>query len=234
MEEKILIVEDEKNIADLIAYAFKREGYKVEVAYNGKDGLDKVRSFVPHIVIIDIMMPIMNGFEVCKQIEHKEKLGIMMLTAKSDVVDKIQGLELGADDYITKPFDILELIARTKSLIRRLYKATDKQEEMRVKHLQVKHLQVRLNQRKVILKEDELEFTPKEFELLVLLMSNRERVYTRDELLDRVWGMEYIGGTRTVDIHIQRIRKKLGEEYENLIQTVYRIGYKFVGETDED
>lgn len=229
MEEKILIVEDEKNIADLIAYAFKREGYKVEVAYNGKDGLDKVRSFVPHIVIIDIMMPIMNGFEVCKQIEHKEKLGIMMLTAKSDVVDKIQGLELGADDYITKPFDILELIARTKSLIRRLYKATDKQEEMRVKHLQV-----RLNQRKVILKEDELEFTPKEFELLVLLMSNRERVYTRDELLDRVWGMEYIGGTRTVDIHIQRIRKKLGEEYENLIQTVYRIGYKFVGETDED
>lgn len=229
MEEKILIVEDEKNIADLIAYAFKREGYKVEVAYNGKDGLDKVRSFVPHIVIIDIMMPIMNGFEVCKQIEHKEKLGIMMLTAKSDVVDKIQGLELGADDYITKPFDILELIARTKSLIRRLYKATDKQEEMRVKHLQV-----RLNQRKVILREDELEFTPKEFELLVLLMSNRERVYTRDELLDRVWGMEYIGGTRTVDIHIQRIRKKLGEEYENLIQTVYRIGYKFVGETDED
>ncbi|MDA3734089.1 response regulator transcription factor [Niameybacter massiliensis] len=229
MEEKILIVEDEKNIADLIAYAFKREGYKVEVAYNGKDGLDKVRSFVPHIVIIDIMMPIMNGFEVCKQIEHKEKLGIIMLTAKSDVVDKIQGLELGADDYITKPFDILELIARTKSLIRRLYKATDKQEEMRVKHLQV-----RLNQRKVILKEDELEFTPKEFELLVLLMSNRERVYTRDELLDRVWGMEYIGGTRTVDIHIQRIRKKLGEEYENLIQTVYRIGYKFVGETDED
>lgn len=229
MEEKILIVEDEKNIADLIAYAFKREGYKVEVAYNGKDGLDKVRSFVPHIVIIDIMMPIMNGFEVCKQIEHKEKLGIMMLTAKSDVVDKIQGLELGADDYITKPFDILELIARTKSLIRRLYKATDKQEDMRVKHLQV-----RLNQRKVILKEDELEFTPKEFELLVLLMSNRERVYTRDELLDRVWGMEYIGGTRTVDIHIQRIRKKLGEEYENLIQTVYRIGYKFVGETDED
>ncbi|WP_053985710.1 response regulator transcription factor [Niameybacter massiliensis] len=229
MEEKILIVEDEKNIADLIAYAFKREGYKVEVAYNGKDGLDKVRSFVPHIVIIDIMMPIMNGFEVCKQIEHKEKLGIMMLTAKSDVVDKIQGLELGADDYITKPFDILELIARTKSLIRRLYKATDKQEEMRVKHLQV-----RLNQRKVILKEDELEFTPKEFELLVLLMSNRERVYTRDELLDRVWGMEYIGGTRTVDIHIQRIRKKLGEEYENLIQTVYRIGYKFVGEIDED
>ncbi|MCY6485247.1 response regulator transcription factor [Clostridium aestuarii] len=230
MEEKILVVDDEKSIADLIAYAFKREGYSVETAYNGEEALNKIKNFNPHILIIDVMMPKMNGFEVCRKLDNRENLGIVMLTAKNDIVDKVLGLELGADDYITKPFDIREVIARVKSLLRRLNKNTNESEDT---DIQIKDLKVMLKQRKVLIKGEELQLTPKEFDLLVLLLSNLDRVYTRDELLDLIWGMEYIGGTRTVDIHIQRLRKKLGKLYENIIQTVYRVGYKAVGEIYE-
>ena len=230
MEGRILVVDDEKNIADLIAYAFTREGYSVDTAYNGEEALNKIKSINPHILIIDVMMPKMNGFEVCRKLDNKENLGIVMLTAKNDIVDKVLGLELGADDYITKPFDIREVIARVKSLLRRLNKNANESED---KHIQIKDLKVLLKQRKVIITEKELELTPKEFDLLVLLLSNLDRVYTRDELLDLIWGMEYIGGTRTVDIHIQRLRKKMGKPYENILQTVYRVGYKAVGETYE-
>ncbi|MCY6372232.1 response regulator transcription factor [Clostridium ganghwense] len=230
MEEKILVVDDEKSIADLIAYTFKREGYSVDVAYNGEEALNNIKNFNPHIVIIDVMMPKMNGFEVCRKLDNRENLGIVMLTAKNDIVDKVLGLELGADDYITKPFDIREVMARVKSLLRRLNKNTNESEDT---DIQIKDVKVMLKQRKVLIKEKEVELTPKEFDLLVLLLSNLDRVYTRDELLDLIWGMEYIGGTRTVDIHIQRLRKKLGKSYENIIQTVYRVGYKAVGEIYE-
>jgi len=180
---------------------------------------------------MDVMMPKMNGFEVLKKLDNREDLGIVMLTAKNDIVDKVLGLELGADDYITKPFDIREIMARVKSLLRRLNKNSN---ESKNGDLQIKDLKVRLKQRKVIIKDEELELTPKEFDLLVLLLSSLDRVYTRDELLDLIWGMEYFGGTRTVDIHIQRLRKKLGRPYENIIQTVYRVGYKAIGEIYED
>ncbi len=230
MEEKILVVDDEKSIADLITYAFKREGYSVETAYNGEEALNKIQNFKPHILIIDVMMPKMNGFEVCRKLDNRENLGIVMLTAKSDIVDKVLGLELGADDYITKPFDIREVIARVKSLMRRLNKSSNESEGEEIK---IKDLQVLLKQRKVIVKGEPLELTPKEFDLLVLLLSNLDRVYTREQLLDLIWGMEYIGGTRTVDIHIQRLRKKLHKPYEDIIQTVYRVGYKAVGEIYE-
>ncbi len=230
MEEKILVVDDEKNIADLIAYAFKREGYSVDTAYDGEEALDKIKKFNPDVMVIDVMMPKMNGFEVCRKLDNRENLGIVMLTAKNDIVDKVIGLELGADDYITKPFDIREIIARVKSLLRRLNKMPN---EAEVVDIEIKDLKVILKQRKVLIKGNELEFTPKEFDLLVLLLSNLDRVYTRDELLDLIWEMEYMGGTRTVDIHIQRLRKKLGKPYENIIQTVYRVGYKAVGEIYE-
>lgn len=230
MEEKILVVEDEKSIADLITYAFKREGYCVETAYNGEEALRKIKQFSPHILIIDVMMPKMSGFDVCRNLNDRDKLGIVMLTAKSDIVDKIIGLELGADDYITKPFDIREVIARVKSLLRRLNKNINEPEDT---HIQIKDLTIILNQRKILIKEEKLELTPKEFDLLVLLLTHLDRVYTREELLDLVWGMEYIGGTRTVDIHIQRLRKKLGPPYENIIQTMYRVGYKAIGEIYE-
>ncbi|WFD10203.1 response regulator transcription factor [Tepidibacter hydrothermalis] len=230
MEERILVVDDEKSIADLIAYAFKKENYSVETAYNGEEALNKIKSFNPNVIIIDIMMPKMDGFEVCRKLDNREDLGIVMLTSKSDIVDKVLGLELGADDYITKPFDIREIIARVKSLLRRLNKSSSKSED---KDIQIKDLKVLLKQRKVLIKGEEIEFTPKEFNLLVLLLSNLDRVYTREELLDLIWGMEYIGGTRTVDIHIQRLRKKLNKPYENIIQTVYRVGYKAIGEVYE-
>ncbi|MBF8983680.1 response regulator transcription factor [Lutibacter sp. B2] len=230
MEEKILVVDDERSIADLIAYAFKREGYSVETAYNGEEALNKIQNFNPNILIIDVMMPKMSGFDVCRKLDNRENLGIVMLTAKNDIVDKVIGLELGADDYITKPFDIREIMARVKSLIRRLTKNSNESEGT---DIQIKDLKVILKQRKVLIKEEALELTPKEFDLLFLLVSHLDRVYTRDELLDLIWGMEYIGGTRTVDIHIQRLRKKLRKPYENIIQTVYRVGYKAIGEIYE-
>ena len=226
MEEKILVVDDEKSIADAIAYAFKREGYIIETAYDGEEALKKIQAFKPHVVILDVMMPKMNGYEVCKKLGDRDDLGIVMLTAKNDIVDKVLGLELGADDYIVKPFDIREILARTKSLIRRLNKNINESEDEEIK---IKDLRVILKQRKVLIKGEELELTPKEFDLLALLLSNLNRVYTREELLDLIWGMEYFGGTRTVDIHIQRLRKKLQEPYQDVIQTVYRVGYKAVG-----
>jgi len=231
MEGKVLVVDDEKSITDAIAYAFKREGYIVEVAYDGEEALNKIVTFKPHVVILDVMMPKMNGFEVCRKLDNRDDLGIVMLTAKNDIVDKVLGLELGADDYIVKPFDIREILARVKSLIRRLNKNNNESEPEDIK---IKDLRVILNQRKVIIKGQELELTPKEFDLLVLLLSNLNRVYTREKLLDLIWGMEYFGGTRTVDIHIQRIRKKLHEPYQDIIQTVYRVGYKAIGKIYEN
>lgn len=230
MEEKVLVVDDEKSIADAIAYAFKREGYSVEIAYDGEEALNKIVTFKPHVVILDVMMPKMNGYDVCKKIGDKENLGIVMLTAKNDIVDKVLGLELGADDYIVKPFDIREILARVKSLLRRLTKNVNESE---VEEIKIKDIRVILKQRKVLIKEEELELTPKEFDLIAILLSNLNRVFTREELLDLIWGIEYFGGTRTVDIHIQRIRKKLQEPYQDIIQTVYRVGYKAVGESYE-
>lgn len=230
MDEKILVVDDEKGIVDAISYAFRREGYIVETADNGQEALNKLSTFCPNIIILDVMMPKMNGFEVCKRLEHRNDLGIILLTAKNDIVDKVLGLEFGADDYITKPFDIRELVARVKSIMRRLQKNSDKQ----IQKIEIRDLTVIAQQRKVILRGEELEMTPKEFDLLVLLLSSPERVYERDQLLDLVWGLEYLGGTRTVDIHIQRLRSKLGEPYQDLIQTVYGIGYKAIGDIYEN
>lgn len=227
MEEKILVVDDEKGIVNAIAYAFRKEGYVVETANNGQEALERISGFSPHVVILDVMMPKMSGLEVCRRLDGKKDLGIILLTAKDDIVDKVLGLELGADDYITKPFDMRELIARVKSILRRLQKSSDGEQ---LQKIEAGDLVIVPKQRKAILCGEELEMTPKEFDLLALLMSNPGRVYERGELLDLVWGMEYAGGTRTVDIHVQRLRSKLGERYQHLIQTVYGIGYKALGE----
>lgn len=224
MNDKILVADDEKSIAKAIAYAMKREGYTVEIAYDGEEALRKINLIRPDIAILDVMMPKLNGFEICKKLEHREGLGIILLTAKNDVVDKVLGLELGADDYITKPFDMRELEARVKSLLRRLLPQEKRQD------IQLGGLLLQLKQHRVMIDGQFLDLTPKEFDILALLLTHLERVYSREELLDIIWGMEYVGGTRTVDIHMQRLRKKLGEPYQELLQTVYGVGYKAVGE----
>ncbi|NMM63285.1 response regulator transcription factor [Clostridium sp. P21] len=231
MNEKILLVDDEKSILDVVTYALKREGYLVERAYDGEEALDKVDIYKPHIVVLDLMIPVINGYDVCKKLEDKN-IGIVMLTAKEDIVDKILGLELGADDYITKPFDIRELIARIKSLIRRLNKTIDEKKD--VGTINIGDLSINKKKRTVSIKNSLVEFTPMEFDLLYLLLSNSDIVYSREQILNIIWNMDYAGGTRTVDTHIQRIRKKLGNSYQDLIQTVYGIGYKGVDELIEN
>lgn len=227
MDYKILVADDEQTITNAIAYGLRREGFIVETAADGEEALRKTESFGPHVLVMDVMMPRLTGFEVCRKLENRKNLGILLLTVKNDIVDKILGLELGADDYMTKPFDLRELIARVRALCRRLDKS-EKGEELSV--LKIGELSVHPEQRLASLKGEALNLTPKEFDLLALLLSNVKRAFSREELLDLVWGMDYAGGTRTVDIHIQRLRTKLGEPYHHVLQTVYGIGYKAVGE----
>jgi len=231
MNEKILVVDDEESILNVLTCALKRDGYSVEKAYNGQEALDKVKSFKPHIIILDLMLPVINGYEVCKILQN-ENIGIIMLTAKNDIVDKIVGLELGADDYLTKPFDLREVLARVKSLARRFKKTTDDKRNDNL--IDINGFNINKKLRTVSIKNLKKDFTQMEFDLLYLLLLNPNVVYSRERLLDIVWDMEYIGGTRTVDTHVQRIRKKLGHPYEQLIQTVHGVGYKGVDELFED
>lgn len=224
MNEKILIVDDEKNITDVLSYALKKEEYIVEKAYDGQEAINKIESFKPQVVLLDLMLPVLNGYDVCRMIQNKN-IGIIMLTAKNDIVDKILGLELGADDYLTKPFDVREVSARVKSLIRRINNNTEestKEEDSIV----INNFKIDKEKRIVSINDEIIEFTAIEFDLLYYLLLNKNRVYSRNQLLDIIWGIEYVGTTRTVDTHIQRIRKKLGQDYENLIQTVHGVGYK--------
>lgn len=224
MNKRILIADDEPGIADPISYAFRREGYEVATAYDGEEALNKALSFRPDIMVLDVMMPKLTGYEVCKKLDDRAGMGIILLTVKNDIVDKIVGLEMGADDYMTKPFDMRELIARAKALLRRL----EKTETLDKDELIAGPLVIRVPQRTVHLGREAVELTPKEFDLLTLLVSHPEHVYSRDDLLDLVWGRDYEAGTRTVDIHIQRLRKKLGDPGQRLLQTVFGIGYKAV------
>jgi two-component system, OmpR family, alkaline phosphatase synthesis response regulator PhoP len=223
MYKKILVVDDEVRIADTISYALSREGFNVEVAYDGEVALKKINTFSPIILILDIMMPKLNGYEVLKRIEKRNVIGVIMLTAKSDIVDKVLGLELGADDFIIKPFDMRELTARVNSLVRRLEKVALKED------LTLGKLKITTWSRKAMIEEATLDLTPKEFDLLAILVSHPERVYSREELLDVVWGREYVGGTRTVDIHMRRLRQKLGVPHDDMLQTVHGVGYRAAG-----
>ncbi|RIX60618.1 DNA-binding response regulator [Paenibacillus nanensis] len=226
MQAKIMIIEDEKAISDAIAYALKREGYEVEVINRGDTAAKRLSVTRPDAVILDVMLPGMDGYDVLKQLQDKGGIGVIMLTAKEDIVNKVLGLELGADDYLTKPFDMRELLARLKSLLRRIKAAGMKKEP---NEIQLGGVRVHVARRTVMAGERKLELTPKEFELMALLAANPEIVYERDQLLDLVWGMDYYGGTRTVDIHVQRLRKKLGPGYGDVIQTVHGIGYRASG-----
>ncbi|WP_042170022.1 response regulator transcription factor [Paenibacillus gorillae] len=229
MEHRLLVVDDEASIVNAIAYAFRREGYIVETAYDGEEALAKAASFRPHVIVLDVMMPRMNGYDVCRRLENRKGIGIILLTVKNDIVDKVLGLELGADDYMTKPFDLRELTARVKALARRVEKSAAEEPE-KAALIELGGVRIGVLQRTLHAHGELIELTPKEFDLAVLLLGHPERVYTREELLELVWGIEYAGGTRTVDIHIQRLRKKLGDQQQQLLQTVYGIGYKASGE----
>ncbi|WP_246579162.1 response regulator transcription factor [Alkaliphilus flagellatus] len=229
---KVLVVDDERAIADSIAYALKRECYEVDVAYDGEEALEKIMRLKPDVVVLDVMMPKYDGYEVCKKIDKNSSIGILMLTAKNDLVDKVIGLELGADDYLTKPFEMIELLARVKSLCRRINKISSELNSNSISIINVEDLKIDLQERTVYADGILIELKPKEFDLLVFLFENPRHVFSRDEILDRVWDMDYLGGTRTIDIHIQRIRKKLGR-HGDLIKTVAKVGYKAVNNFDK-
>jgi len=227
MEYRVLVADDEQSIANAIAYALRREGFTVETAGDGEEALRKTEAFCPHALVLDVMMPKMSGMDVCRKLAPRHDIGILMLTVKNDIVDKVLGLELGADDYMTKPFDIRELVARVNALCRRLAKSGEQRAELVAA---AGSLTLHLSERSANLRGQPLTLTPKEFDLLALLLTHPKRVFTREELLDQVWGMDYAGGTRTVDIHIQRLRAKIGDDRQQWLQTVYGIGYRASGD----
>ena len=224
MKKKILVVEDDKNIAELLRLYLEKEGFEIEIASDGGQGIMKFESFAPDLVLLDIMLPVIDGWGVCKEIRAVSKTPIIMLTAKNETVDKVSGLEMGADDYITKPFEMKELIARIHAVLRR-YNGEEPQEN---KKLVFDNLVIDMNSFELIVGGKKIDTPPKELELLYHLASSPNRVYTRNQLLDEVWGFDYFGDSRTVDVHIKRLREKLeGASDKWNLKTVWGVGYKF-------
>ncbi len=222
--ELVLIVDDEKTLVKALTFNLQKEGFRVDTAYDGEEALEKVFSLKPDVVVLDLMLPEVDGFEVCRRIRKKLEVPIIMLTARSEDIDKVLGLELGADDYLTKPFNSRELVARIKAILRR---STASQEESR-KQIQIGKLQIDLLQHRVRLGDKEINLTSKEFALLSFLALNAGNVYSREQLLAQVWGYDYYGDVRTVDVHIRHLREKIENDPANpeYIITVWGTGYK--------
>lgn len=224
-KQRILIADDDANIAELISLYLMKEGYETKKAGDGREALRLVPTFDPDLIILDIMMPEMDGYEVCREVRKNNTTPIIMLTAKGETFDKVLGLELGADDYMVKPFDTKELVARVKAVLRRL-----DNKENNAKKITFENLMINLSNYSVSYMDENIEMPPKELELLFYLASHPNQVFTREQLLNQIWGYEYYGDTRTVDVHIKRIREKLGsdEDHPNWsIKTVWGVGYKF-------
>ncbi|MBB6695152.1 response regulator transcription factor [Cohnella xylanilytica] len=228
---RILIIEDESPIADLLRYGLDKEGFETLAVPSASEGLLETERFRPDLLLLDWMLPDGSGIDVCKQVTATRNIPIIMITAKSDIADKIIGLELGADDYVTKPFDLREVVARVRTLLRRAALAS-RTEPGREEPEAVRAGRLEIAERERLVRMDgaPVDLTPKEFDLLLALIRRRGQVFTRTELLDSVWGYDYAGDTRTVDIHIQRLRKKLGAS--DLIATVFGVGYKFEKRAD--
>ncbi len=224
MARKALIVEDDANIAELLRLYLEKDGFDVSIASNGGSAVEQARSEDPELVLLDIMLPVKNGWQVCKELREFSKAAIIMLTAKGETLDKISGLEMGADDYVTKPFDAKELLARIHAVLRRSGAA----EEPTSKRLEYDRLVINLDSYELIVDGKKIDTPPKEMELLYHLAAAPNRVYTRNQLLDEVWGFDYFGDSRTVDVHIKRLREKLeGVSSEWRLKTVWGVGYKF-------
>ena len=221
--EKILVVDDDINICELLRLYLVKEGFTVLTCNDGQSAIDMTFSEAPDLIVLDIMLPRLDGWQVCREIRKKSNVPIIMLTAKSETFDKILGLELGADDYISKPFDTKEVIARIKAVLRR--SAGD---EVGIKEVRFEKLSVNLTNYELVVDGKSIDTPPKELELLYHLASNPNRVYTRDQLLDEVWGFDYYGDSRTVDVHVKRLREKLENVSEQWsLKTVWGVGYKF-------
>lgn len=228
--DKILIVDDDKNICDLLRIYLEKEGYSTIISYNGEEAMVKFNELNPNIVLLDIMLPGMDGWQICREIRKVSPVPILILTAKGEVFDKVLGLELGADDYIVKPFDTKEVLARIKAVTRRTSLMPSGNDN---KELFYDNLHINLSRYVLKVKGKVVDTPPKELELLFFLASNPNRVYTRDQLLDEVWGFEYYGDSRTIDVHIKRLRAKLeGVSDKWTLKTVWGVGYKF--ECDEE
>ncbi len=218
----IMVVDDEKNICELIRLYLEKEGFDVTIANNGSDAIAMIRQNHPDLVLLDIMMPVIDGWEVCRQVREFSQVPIIMLTAKGETFDKVMGLDLGADDYIVKPFDTKEVVARVKAVLRR---TTPEENSGEVSY---DKLVVNIDRYELRVDGKVIDTPPKELELLYHLAKNPNRVFTRDQLLDEVWGFEYFGDSRTVDVHVKRLREKLeGVSDQWSLKTVWGVGYKF-------
>lgn len=226
MSNKVLIVEDEKNIADIIKYNLEKEGYTVDTANDGQEGIDKVETFKPNLLLLDIMMPVKDGFQVLKEVRIDHKFPIIMLTAKEEEVDKVLGLELGADDYVVKPFSMRELVARVKANLRRMDLSNIENTNTIIKS---KDLVIDLNKYEVRKRGEVVDVTLREYELLKFLASSAEQVFSREQLLEEVWGYEYYGDIRTVDVTVRRLREKIEDKDGEFtyILTKRGVGYYF-------
>jgi DNA-binding response OmpR family regulator len=226
-KQKILIVDDDENIAELISLYMTKECFETKIVYDGESALKEADSFAPDLILLDLMLPGIDGYQVCREIRQKSQVPIIMLSAKGEVFDKVLGLELGADDYLEKPFDTKELVARVKAVLRRYKAGAPATPVTSAKQVSYPDLSINLTNYSVIYNGRNVDMPPKELELLYFLAASPNRVFTREQLLDQIWGYEYIGDTRTVDVHIKRLREKIKDHESWRIATIWGIGYKF-------
>lgn len=226
-KQKILIVDDDNNIAELIALYLKKECFETIIVNDGESVMPVVEEQQPNLILLDLMLPGMDGYQVCREVRAKYSIPIIMLSAKGEVFDKVLGLELGADDYMEKPFDSKELVARAKAVLRRFKPAPVVVEDVSDKCVSYPDLTINLTNYSVTYMGQKVEMPPKELELLYFLAASPNHVFTREQLLDQIWGYEYIGDTRTVDVHIKRLREKIKDHDNWKLATIWGIGYKF-------
>jgi DNA-binding response OmpR family regulator len=225
--QTVLVVEDETSIASFVALYLKNAGYRIQTVGTGREALERVAAEKPDLIVLDLMLPDVDGLEVCRRVRQSSEIPILMLTARDEDVDKIIGLEVGADDYLTKPFNPRELVARVKSILRR---SVPERREVQTKQIKHGDLEIDVGRREVLVSGQEVQLAPKEFDLLWELLDHKGLVLTRDQLLERVWGYTFAGDTRTVDVHVRQLRRKLGEA--SPIVTVWGVGYKVAAARD--
>ena len=226
-KQKILIVDDDNNIAELISLYLTKECFDTKIVNDGEEALQAFETYSPNLILLDLMLPGIDGYQVCREVRTKSNIPIIMLSAKGEIFDKVLGLELGADDYMMKPFDSKELVARVKAVLRRYQPVKTEEPASDIKCVKYTDLVINLSNYSVLYRGEQVDMPPKELELLYFLASSPNQVFTRQQLLDHIWGYEYIGDTRTVDVHVKRLREKIKDHANWSLATVWGIGYKF-------